>query len=121
MMPGIRDWGIYVALLVLSTTAIGGTPHLTLDINTNVQPRSSAPAFLGKLGNSTYFSAYTIPGAVGAGLYATDGTPSGTVQVKAIAGLGVLPGLYSSQLEYMRSPLFLATGTKAYFTPVESA
>ena len=119
-MPGIRDWGIYVALLVSSATAIGGTPHLTLDINTNVQPRSSAPAFLGKLGNSTYFSAYTVPGAVGAGLYATDGTAGGTTQVKAIAGLGVLPGLYFSQLEYARSPLFFAAGTKAYFTPVES-
>jgi ELWxxDGT repeat protein len=118
MMPGIKEWGIYVALLVSAATAMGGTPHLTLDINTNVQPRGSAPTLLGKLGNSVYFSALTTPGAIGAGLYATDGTAAGTTQVKAIAGFGVIPNLYTSQFEYVPSPMFLTAGGKAYFTPV---
>jgi hypothetical protein len=41
-MPGIKDWGIYVALTFASMTAMGGTPHLTLDITTQIQPHNCA-------------------------------------------------------------------------------
>ncbi len=119
-MPGIKDLGIYVALTLTSITAIGGTPHLTLDINTQVQPRSSTPVLLGKLGSSIYFSAATTPGAIGAALFATDGTTDGTIRVKDIAGAGVLANLSPSLLEYQAPPLFFNAGAKAYFTPLES-
>jgi ELWxxDGT repeat protein len=119
-MLKIKDLGIYVALTLASMTAMGGTPHLTLDINTQVQPRSSTPVLLGKLGSSTYFSADTTPGAIGAALFATDGTTDGTIRVKDIAGAGVLANLSTSLLAYVAPPLFFNAGAKAYFTPVES-
>jgi len=119
-MPGIRGLGVYLALTFASMAAMGGTPHLTLDINTQVQPRSSMPVWMGKLGSSTYFSAQTTPGATGAALFATDGTPDGTVHVKDIAGIGSVPNLSPSLLAYQWEPLFFDAGAKAYFTPLDS-
>ena len=78
------------------------------------------PVWMGKLGSSTYFSAQTTPGATGAALFATDGTPGGTVHVKDIAGIGSVPNLSPSLLAYQWEPLFFDAGAKAYFAPLDS-
>lgn len=123
-MPWMLRALFCAAWIVSSVDAVGGAPHLTLDINTHTQPRSSSPVFMGKLGGSVYFGANTIPSAIGSGLFKTDGTSGGTSKVKDFNGLGVLLN-YPSNLSlggaYVRSPLLFAAGSKAYFAPIESA
>jgi ELWxxDGT repeat protein len=94
-------------LVLAAAVARAGTPSLVLDINTQRQPQSSFPIFLGTLGGYDYFIATPVPGSSQSALYKSDGTEAGTTQVQTIAGYGVLT--------YQEPALFIAAGTKAYF------
>jgi ELWxxDGT repeat protein len=114
-MPGIARRLLYVLLVVASMAGVAGTPHLTLDINTQRIARDSSPVYLGKLGNWTYFIAHDVPGANHAALFRTDGTDGGTTKVKDIGAGGILTpgGLFRPP--YEKPTLFISAGTKAYF------
>jgi ELWxxDGT repeat protein len=93
-MPGTARRLLYVLLIVASTAGLAGTPHLTLDINTDRAARSSDPTYLGKLGSSIYFIAHDVPGASNAALFKTDGTDGGTTKVKDIGPGGIFPSYF---------------------------
>jgi hypothetical protein len=65
-------------LVLAAAVARAGTPSLVLDINTQRQPQSSSPIFLGTLGGYDYFIATPVPGSSQSALYKSDGTDAGT-------------------------------------------
>jgi ELWxxDGT repeat protein len=86
------------------TVGLCGTPQLLLNVNTTLVPESSSPQYLGLLSSKMLFGASD---ATGAGLWATDGTASGTVLVRRVRVLAqtVFPG----------SPNYMVIGDRGYF------
>ena len=101
-----RAWLALLAILLQTHAAVGlcGMPQLVRNINTTVVPASSYPQYLGVLGGKMLFGASD---GTGAGLWATDGTASGTVLLRRVTVF--------AQLVFPGSPNYVAMGNRGYF------
>src|ERR1700730_962824 len=95
-----------LTLLFAGYCAVGlcGTPQLLLNVNTTIVPESSSPQYLGLLSSKMLLGASD---ATGAGLWATDGTASGTVLLRRVRVFAqtVFPG----------TPNYMVMGGRGYF------